>query len=55
MSQPGRISEFELPAPRGGTQTVRFRDDAGSHNFGQGNPQNRGPHFNDPLGQHYDY
>ncbi|NMD35019.1 MAG: hypothetical protein GYA73_03965 [Planctomycetes bacterium] len=40
---------------RGGTRTVKIREDAGGHNFGPGNPQNRGPHFNDGARRHYDY
>ncbi|WP_397458920.1 HNH/endonuclease VII fold putative polymorphic toxin [Pseudomonas asplenii] len=39
----------------GGLKTVRIRDDAGGHDFGSGNPQNRGSHFNDEAGNHYDY
>ncbi|WP_157203455.1 HNH/endonuclease VII fold putative polymorphic toxin [Methylomicrobium album] len=35
--------------------TIRIRDDSGGHNFGAGNIQNRGPHFNDEIGNHYDY
>ncbi|WP_371128542.1 HNH/endonuclease VII fold putative polymorphic toxin [Pseudomonas sp. NFACC13-1] len=42
-------------ASGGGTKTVRVRDDAGGHDFGVGNPQNRGSHFNDEIGNHYDY
>ncbi|WP_371919105.1 HNH/endonuclease VII fold putative polymorphic toxin [Pseudomonas sp. 2822-15] len=53
--QPGKIYEFEVPAPGGGLKTVRIRDDAGGHDFGSGNSQNRGPHFNDKTGNHYDY
>nr|MDJ0657772.1 RHS repeat-associated core domain-containing protein [Xanthomonadales bacterium] len=53
--QPGRIYEYEVPAPGGGTRTVRIRDDAGGSNYGPGDPQNRGPHFNDEVGNHYDY
>lgn len=53
--QPGTIYEFEVPAPGGGTRTIRIRDDAGGHDFGPGNSQNRGPHFNDEAGNHYDY
>jgi|SRR6185312_5309929 len=34
---------------------VIIRDDAAGHYYGPGNPQNRGPHFNDPAGNHYDY
>ena len=32
-----------------------IRDDAGGHNFGPKDPQNRGPHFNDSMDNHYDY
>ena len=53
--QPGTIYEFEVPSPGGGSKTVRIRDDAGGHDFGVGNPQNRGSHFNDEDGNHYDY
>ncbi|WP_058603597.1 hemagglutinin repeat-containing protein [Pseudomonas parafulva] len=53
--QPGKIYEFEIPASGGGIKTVRIRDDAEGHYFGTGNPQNRGPHFNDEAGNHYDY
>jgi hypothetical protein len=34
---------------------VVIRDDAGGHDFGDGNSQNRGSHFNDESGNHYDY
>jgi RHS repeat-associated protein len=54
-AQPGRIYEYEVGAPNGGTRTVRIRDDAGGHNHGPNNPQNRGSHFNDAKGNHYDY
>ncbi len=53
--QPGKVYEFDVPAPGGGTRTVRIRDDAAGHNFGPNDPQNRGPHFNDEAGNHYDY
>ncbi|MEQ4282244.1 filamentous hemagglutinin N-terminal domain-containing protein [Pseudomonas syringae] len=53
--QPGKIYEFEVPASGGGTRTIRIRDDEGGHDFGVGNPQNRGSHFNDESGNHYDY
>lgn len=54
-SQPGRIYEYDVPAPGGGTKTVRIRDDAGGHDYGPGNLQNRGSHFNDSSGNHFDY
>lgn len=53
--QPGKIYEFEVPASGGGTRIVRVRDDAAGHDYGDGDPQNRGPHFNDEAGNHYDY
>jgi RHS repeat-associated protein len=53
--QPGRIYEYEVSAPGGGTRTVRIRDDAEGHDFGPGNAQNHGRHFNDEAGNHYDY
>lgn len=39
----------------GKPKTVTIRDDAAGHFFGEGNTQNRGPHFNDPAGNHFDY
>ena len=53
--QPGKVYEFDIPASGGGTKAVRIRNDAGGHNFGAGNSQNRGPHFNDEAGNHFDY
>jgi filamentous hemagglutinin len=53
--QPGAVYEFEVPKEGGGTRTVRIRDDASGHDFGFEDPQNRGPHFNDEAGNHYDY
>ncbi|MEN4637875.1 VENN motif pre-toxin domain-containing protein, partial [Pantoea agglomerans] len=53
--QPGYIYEFIVQKPGGGTQKVYIRDDAGGHFFGVDDPQNRGSHFNDPAGNHYDY
>ncbi|MDF7680589.1 hemagglutinin repeat-containing protein [Enterobacteriaceae bacterium ESL0689] len=53
--QPGYIYEFDIPKSGGGTQKVYIRDDASGHFFGEGNSQNRGPHFNDAKGNHYDY
>ncbi|WP_031431583.1 MULTISPECIES: RHS repeat-associated core domain-containing protein [Methylomicrobium] len=54
-TQPGKIYEFDSPTSGGGMKTIRIRDDSGGHNFGAGNLQNRGPHFNDEIGNHYDY
>ncbi|WP_244559326.1 HNH/endonuclease VII fold putative polymorphic toxin, partial [Bathymodiolus platifrons methanotrophic gill symbiont] len=53
--QPGRSYQFDTRLSSGKTQTVRIRDDAGGHDFGLGNPQNRGPHFNQGKNNHYDY
>ncbi|WP_425306700.1 HNH/endonuclease VII fold putative polymorphic toxin [Cupriavidus pauculus] len=53
--QPGYQYEFIVSTPGGGTETVIIRDDAGGHYDGEGNSQNRGSHFNDPSGKHYDY
>ncbi|RYF30164.1 MAG: hypothetical protein EOO23_05735, partial [Comamonadaceae bacterium] len=53
--QPGRQYDFDVPSKGGGTQRMTLRDDVGGHNFGLGNPQNRGPHFNDMCGRHFDY
>ena len=36
-------------------EPVIIRDDAAGHYYGAGNSQNRGPHFNDSRGNHYDY
>ena len=53
--QPGYIYEFDVPKPGGGTQKVYIRDDAGGHFYEDDASQNRGPHFNDEQGNHYDY
>ncbi len=53
--QPGYIYEFIVQKTGGGTQKVYIRDDAGGHFFGVDDPQNRGSHFSDPAGNHYDY
>jgi filamentous hemagglutinin len=50
--QPGRIYEFDQGA---GFDPIRIRDDAAGHDFGPDDGQNRGPHFNDREGNHYDY
>jgi RHS repeat-associated protein len=49
--QPGR--QYNFTDSNGNPVTIR--DDAGGHDFGPNDPQNRGPHFNDPAGNHYDY
>ena len=45
--QPGKIYEFK--------NGVETRDDAGGHIFEDDPFQNRGPHFNVPSGNHFDY
>jgi RHS repeat-associated protein len=50
--QPGRQYEFNVA---GREDPITIRDDAGGHYFGPNDPQNRGPHFNDEAGDHYDY
>ncbi|MFN0061927.1 MAG: RHS repeat-associated core domain-containing protein [Myxococcaceae bacterium] len=50
--QPGRIYEFDQGP---GRDPIRIRDDARGHTYGPNDPQNRGRHFNDPDGNHYDY
>jgi len=53
--QAGRSYDFEVRSDGGKSRTVNVRDDAGGHNFGPNDPQNRGSHFNDEAGNHYDY
>ncbi|MBI6954011.1 HNH/endonuclease VII fold putative polymorphic toxin [Pseudomonas sp. CCOS 191] len=53
--QSGLVYEFEVPQSGGGYRKVTIRDDAKGHDFGEGNAQNRGAHFNDEPGNHYDY
>jgi RHS repeat-associated protein len=53
--QEGRIYEFEVMGQGGVTRTRQIREDSGGHDYGPGNPQNRGSHFNDEKGGHYDY
>jgi hypothetical protein len=53
--QPGRAYHFDVPQEGGGTREVIIREDTAGHYFGPGDPQNRGPHFNDEAGNHYDY
>ena len=45
--QPGRSYDF-------GDGKI-IRDDSAGHEFPDDPSQNRGPHFNDPAGNHYDY
>ncbi|MBI1926644.1 hypothetical protein HYR99_20685 [Candidatus Poribacteria bacterium] len=49
--QSGRIYEFNQPD---GT-VKRIRDDATGHRYPDEPSQDRGPHFNDDAGNHYDY
>ena len=48
--QPGKRYEFDTS---GGVKTIR--DDAAGHIYPDDPTQNRGPHFNDDAGNHYDY
>ena len=52
--QPGRSYEFDR-IQDGKRDTVIIRDDAGGHVYKDDPSQNRGPHFNDIGGNHYDY
>ena len=54
-TQPGKTYEFDVTGEGGKRRTVNVRDDAGGHNYGNGNSQNRGSHFNDDAGNHFDY
>jgi RHS repeat-associated protein len=49
--QPGRTYEFRNQD--GSRSTIR--DDAAGHNYPDNPSQNRGSHFNDEAGHHYDY
>ncbi|SHM56475.1 RHS repeat-associated core domain-containing protein [Sphingobium sp. YR657] len=49
--QPGRTYEYKKPD--GSTTTIR--DDAAGHRYPDNPSQNRGSHFNDEAGHHYDY
>lgn len=53
--QPGKVFVYEVPAEGGGIREIRIRDDSNGHYFGEGDSQNRGPHFNDEKDGHYDY
>jgi RHS repeat-associated protein len=55
--QAGRNYRFKLPGTGGAKvgPDCNIREDAGGHNYGSGNDQNRGPHFNGPGGEHYDW
>jgi len=48
---PGRIYTF---TGADGNE-IEIRDDAGGHEYPDDPTQNRGPHFNGPNGEHYDY
>ncbi|MBT0728560.1 hypothetical protein HGT73_14585, partial [Rosenbergiella australiborealis] len=53
--QPGKVYEFDVINQQGKPETIKIRDDAKGHFFGDNDSQNRGPHFNDAEGNHYDY
>ena len=50
-SQPGR--QYNYTNSKG--EKVTIRDDAAGHEFKDDPSQNRGPHFNDDKGRHFDY
>lgn len=54
-TQPGVIYEFDVKNTNGNISTVKIRDDSAGHFYGENDPQNRGSHFNDDKGNHYDY
>ncbi|HDC4527413.1 TPA: hypothetical protein O8U08_002802 [Enterobacter cloacae] len=53
--QPGITYEFDVRNPNGSVSTIKIRDDAAGHFSGANDSQNRGSHFNDDKGNHYDY
>ena len=53
--QKGLNYEFDKQNPDGTITTQKIQDDAGGHDFGPCDDQNRGPHFNDDKDGHYDY
>lgn len=53
--QLGKIYEFDIRDASGNINTLTIRDDAKGHFFGENDLQNRGSHFNDDEGNHYDY
>jgi filamentous hemagglutinin len=53
--QTGKNYEFDIRDANGKIKTLIIRYDAKGHFFGENDPQNRGPHFNDELDNHYEY
>jgi len=53
--QPGVTYEFDIMNSNGTVSTLKIRDNAAGHFFGVNDSQNRGSHFNDDKGNHYDY
>lgn len=53
--QPGKQYVYEVPKEGGGTKTIIIRDDSKGHVYKDDPSQNRGPHFNTPNKDHYDY
>ncbi len=49
--QPGR--QYKYRDSEGNPVTIR--DDSKGHTYSDNSSQNRGPHFNDEAGNHYDY
>jgi len=54
---PGKIYEFQDPKKPNDPKApkIEIRDDYKGHTFPDDPSQNRGPHFNDQNGGHYDY
>lgn len=50
-----RKDVYTVPKEGGGTKEVIIRNDRNGHAYPDDPTQNRGPHFNPPSGNHYDY
>jgi hypothetical protein len=55
--QPGRVLVYAVPNPHmpGGVEHVVIRDDSRGHRYRDDPRQNRGPHYNNPGGGHFQY
>ena len=51
--RPTEGKQYEFTNNKG--EKVTIRDDAAGHKYSDDPSQNRGPHFNDDAGRHYDY
>jgi hypothetical protein len=52
---PGRVYRFKVYDPGDPDAYVDIREDSAGHIYPDGHSQDRGPHFNTPNGDHYDY